>query len=434
MGKFNLSWTKYAPLEDEISIIDPLAFDYFAQLLGNVILPSFTTRTSRARYYSMVCYGIYISKKYLEQQGKPYYQKDLLDTFKIYEKYWARAIVEYYDGKLAERDGQEYDFRGKRGALKAYHQDLKSIGNEFKFLSRQLELGGLGAYRTSMESLELVDESLNLTHKGQKLARSFVDSYYDKLVLEAIKSKKLVEKKGKGSLTSFGGHTCLDGFKLNDSNYHKEERELLGQYILDNPKNVVSIDYIMKNYKSEDKLKTIEDISKLEEKDLIKMDIIEGYKTVLAFERLAISFNRIWCFIIRESETQFGNISLEQCAKICKDELDYIFEEQLINELITKKYYCEISKSYHGIFFRQFIENCLLKRDDYKEIIFELVKYHNQIMKKRNTSSWIMMDKDNLIVTAGYNYPKKTEKLPYLHGYKLSNIMSLIEDTGWKGK
>ena len=63
MKNFNLSWTKYAPLENESSVTDPLAFDYFAQLLGNIVLPSFTTRTSRARYYSMVCYGIYISKK-----------------------------------------------------------------------------------------------------------------------------------------------------------------------------------------------------------------------------------------------------------------------------------------------------------------------------------------------------------------------------------
>ena len=86
MKNFNLSWTKYAPLENESSVTDPLAFDYFAQILGNVVLPSFTTRTSRARYYSMVCYGIYISKKYLEQQKKPYYEKDILRVLSILGK------------------------------------------------------------------------------------------------------------------------------------------------------------------------------------------------------------------------------------------------------------------------------------------------------------------------------------------------------------
>lgn len=49
MEAFNLSWMKYAPLEDETSVLDPLAFDYFAQILGNVVLPSFATRTSRVR-------------------------------------------------------------------------------------------------------------------------------------------------------------------------------------------------------------------------------------------------------------------------------------------------------------------------------------------------------------------------------------------------
>ena len=111
MEAFNLSWTKYAPLEDETSVLDPLAFDYFAQILGNVVLPSFTTRTSRARYYSMVCYGIYISRKYLQLEGKPYYEKDILEIFKLYEKYWARAVVENYQGNLFERDGKERDFR-----------------------------------------------------------------------------------------------------------------------------------------------------------------------------------------------------------------------------------------------------------------------------------------------------------------------------------
>ncbi|WP_088227354.1 hypothetical protein [Desulfosporosinus sp. FKB] len=144
MIDFNLSWTKYAPLENESSVTDPLAFDYFAQLLGNIVLPSFTTRTSRARYYGMVCYGIYISRKYLLSLNKPFYEKDVMEIFKIYEKYWARAIVSHHDGKLMERDGKEREFRGKRGALKAHQDGLQVLGKEFQFLTRQLELGGAG--------------------------------------------------------------------------------------------------------------------------------------------------------------------------------------------------------------------------------------------------------------------------------------------------
>lgn len=117
----------------------------------------------------------------------------------------ARAVVENYQGNLFERDGKERDFRGKRGALKSYEKNINALGLEYKFLSRQLELVGLGAYRTSLEALQLVDASLNLTHKGEKLAKAFVDTgIYDKLVLKAIRDQSVVIKEGKGSVKSFG--------------------------------------------------------------------------------------------------------------------------------------------------------------------------------------------------------------------------------------
>ena len=73
----------------------------------------------------------------------------------------------------------------------------------------------------------------------------------------------------------------------------------------------------------------------------------------------------------------------------------------------------------------------MIKRNDYSLVIIELVKYHNSVMEKRNSGSWIIIDGNNLIVTSGYDYPKKTENLLYLHSYKIPNIISLIEDTGW---
>ncbi len=433
MKNFNLSWTKYAPLENESSVTDPLAFDYFAQLLGNIVLPSFTTRTSRARYYSMVCYGIYISKKYLEQQNKSYYEKDILRIFKTYEKYWASSVVAHYNGELIERDKQESGFRGKRGAIKAYLEGEKTLGPNFKFLSRQLELGGLGAYRTSLESLEIIDSSLNLTQKGEKLAKSFISQEnYDKLILQAIEEEKVIERKGKVSLKSFGYHTHLDGFKRY-KDYHEGEKQLLREYILDNPKNITSIRYILKNYDyhRNNVLHTIEAIASATVINNKEKNIVEGYKTILAFENLAILFNRLWCTIIKKAEEQFGNISLEECSMICKEQLDVIYENEMINELTTKQYYYKICESYHGSLFQHFIDNVMIKRDDYALVIMELVKYHNRIMEKRNSGSWIIIDGKKLIVTTGYDYPKKTENLLYLHSYKIPNIISLIEDTEW---
>ena len=134
---------------------------------------------------------------------------------------------------------------------------------------------------------------------------------------------------------------------------------------------------------------------------------------------------------IKKAEEQFGNISLEECSMICKEQLDVIYENEMINELTTKQYYYKICESYHGSLFQHFIDNVMIKRDDYALVIMELVKYHNRIMEKRNSGSWIIIDGKKLIVTTGYDYPKKTENLLYLHSYKIPNIISLIEDTEW---
>ncbi len=435
MGNFNLAWTKYSPLENESSLQDPLAFDYFAQILGNVVLPSFTTRTSRARYYSMVCYGIYISKKYLSLQGKPFFDKDILEIFKLYEKYWARAVVESYDGKLFERDGKELDFRGKRGALKARSDGMTSLGNDFKFLTRQLELGGLGAYRTSLEDLGLIDYSLNLTHKGEKLAELFVDRHiYDKLVLKAINEQKVIQKEGMGSLKSFGYHTCLDGFESND-NYHIDEREQLSQYILDNPKNYSAIKNIYKcyDYENNNTMKTIGNIINVNSSSEEETKVIEGFNTIFTFEIIAVILNRLWCAIIKAAEERYGTISIAECAASCKELLDNIFLDKILNQLVTKANYNTILGSLHGQSFYNVVSKYTKQENiSYENFLIDLIRYHNNIMEKRSSGAWVVMDGMNIVVLSGYDYPKKTEGLLYLHNYKIPNIIMLIKDTGWK--
>lgn len=429
-----LSWTKYGPLEDETTILDPLAFDYFAQLLGNIVLPSFTTRTSRARYYSMVCYGIYISNRYLLDKGKIYYEKDVLEAFKLYERYWARAVVEYYAGELYERDGKERDFRGKRSALRAYNDELESLN--YHFLTRQLELGGLGAYRSSLEDLELIKEDLGLTHKGIKLAEHFIkSSIYDKLVLRAMNEERIVKKEGKGSLTSFGFHGLLDG-STNEDFYkipeHQEEINLLKEYILDNPKNNAAITYIYQHSNAGNSMDIAEQISLQKAESDVGKRVVLGFKTILAFEELAIIMNRIWCAIIRSAEEYLGKLTIEQAVTGCIEYLEALSQGYYIKRLLGESEYREIVRSYHGDSFAVLLGGFQnITEEKYGDFLISLIKYHTSVMKRRNSGPWIILDGKDIIVTAGYDYPKKTEKLDFLHGYKISNILTLIKDTGW---
>lgn len=431
-----LSWTKYGPLEDETTILDPLAFDYFAQLLGNVVLPSFTTRTSRARYYSMVCYGIYISHKFLQSKNKIYYEKDVLDAFKLYERYWARAVVEQYGGSLKERDGKEYDFRGKRGAIKAYNDGTKSLN--YKFLTRQLELGGLGAYRSSLEDLELIKEDLNLTHKGMKLAEQFVNGkIYDKLVLHAMEDETIIIKEGKGSLQSFGFHGLLDGtinevFGKYFIPYHQEEINLLREHILNNEKNKIAITLIYNNSNAGNAMNIVEAVSNVQASTEEGIKVVNGFKTILAFENMAIIMNRIWCAIIRNAEENLGKITMDEAVSGCRQYLDILSKEQYILRFMNQTEFHRVVDSFHGMSFSLLLyEFQNISESDYGNFVLEMIKYHISVMKRRNSGSWIVMDGNDIIVTAGYGYPKKTENLEFLHGYKVSNIQSLIKDTEW---
>lgn len=436
MAQSNLSWTRYSPLEDETSILDPLALDYFAQVLGNIILPSFTTRTSRARYYSMVCYGIYISREYLEQLGEIYYEKDILDVFKLFEKFWASSVIEYYFSSrngIYERDGRERGLRGKRGAITAYHNKIMSLANEYKFLTRQLELGGLGAYRTSMESLELIKQDLNLTNKGWNLAKTFgVNNSNDNIVLKAIKNKVIVKKVGRTTLNSFGYHTCLDGFTFNDFR-HVEEKQLLKEYVLDDTQNYTSISFIYNNCIDNDPWEGIKRICNIEPTTDEQLRVIEAYKTIQNFEVLSIAIYQLWCNIIKLAEENIGRISISQCAIICKPRIDEIITSQLIYKLMTSAYYLNIAESLHGINLDGFISK-FYNADaiDYSAFIIELIKYHGSIMDRRNSGAWMIIDGGDIIVLTGYNYPKRFEDILYLHNYKIPNIVDLIEDLGWK--
>lgn len=443
MDTTTVSWTMYSPLDDDTSVLDPLGFDYFAQLLGNIILPSFTSRTGRARYYSMVAYGIYICREYLRSTGSITREKDLLDAFKLYEKYWARAVVEYYGNTtgLAERDGKERELRGKRGAIKAYNEGIKTL--DFNLLSHQLELGALGAYRSSMEALELLKPDLSLTHKGLELAQSFVDTKrYDKMVIHAIRDRKIIFQEGNQTLNSLGEHTCLDASYRDVASWlytekHYKENELLKSLILDNPQNVVAITFIY-NHKDvevplKNPMKLVDAIASSTPITEIGANVINVFKTIQAFEYLAIAINNIWCSVIRNAQNNMGRLTIQEAVHGAKAYLDELVIEKYIPNMLMQTAYRNIKDSLHGISFSIFLQDFQnIEEKDYESFIIGLVKYHSSVMHRRNSGLWMLLDGTDIIVRSGYDYPRKTENATFLHGYKITNIINMIEDTEWE--
>ncbi|MEN6325757.1 MAG: hypothetical protein ABFD18_06085 [Syntrophomonas sp.] len=429
----SLSWTKYSPLS-EASLQDPLAFDYFAQVLGNIVLPTFTTRTSRARYYSVVCYGIYISHKYLESMGMPVTENGIMQIFALFEKYWARAVVGWYlkdGGGIAERDGNENDLRGKRGAINAANNaSLTTLGEDYKLLSRQLELGGFGAYRSSLENLQLVNQFLHLTHKGKKLAGAFADQHFDRLVLAALKSQSIRQKEGLATINSFGANSRLDGF-LQENEFHAEERQLLREMVMDHPLVSTPAALIKRYYTDGNALTMIERISCHESTSEKEEAIVKGYTTIGIFEKLCVHINKVWCTIIEAAMDKMNLITPAEATTACGYLIDVLYGSSMISELMHSPCYYNLANSFHGTSFDILLRQHVTP-EHRSSFILDLVRYHIEIMKRRHSGSWMQLDGSNILVLTGFDYPHKTKELSYLHAYKTGNVMSLIADTGWE--
>ena len=90
----NLTLFRTSPHPDEGDFTpeDPLAIDYVGQQLGNDLWPGFTTRTDRAGYYVMVCYGLRIVDEIIAEHGLPRGDLERRRQFGRWERLWAVAI------------------------------------------------------------------------------------------------------------------------------------------------------------------------------------------------------------------------------------------------------------------------------------------------------------------------------------------------------
>lgn len=178
-------WTAYSQPEGDTEPIDPLAFDMYAERLGNEILPGITNRTFRLRYLGMVCAGLELTAHSEEAGMHPLRARRA--AFLPFERGWAFAMTLAADGDLKEpqpgsnRRGLKPRYRGFRGANLALAQWRRTRGDKkvhpfnYRFLAAPGSQGGLGAYLVTLNYAGLVDRStLTLRAAGRELAHAFL--------------------------------------------------------------------------------------------------------------------------------------------------------------------------------------------------------------------------------------------------------------------
>lgn len=167
-----LFWSAPAAPDTDFTAEDPLALDYLGQQAGLWLFPGFTTRTNRAQYYAVVLYGLWMAERAIDTFRLPANDEVRTRLFERWERYWALATLESRRGALDRGDPDA--MRGVKGARRAWFAGEKPLPLDFPLISRQSELGGLGAYLSSLRHHGLVGQgSMRVTPLAREILEAF---------------------------------------------------------------------------------------------------------------------------------------------------------------------------------------------------------------------------------------------------------------------
>jgi hypothetical protein len=169
-----LCWTAPVAEGSELATEDPLALDYISQQVGLLLLPALTTRSSRAQAFAMVLYGLSLAERAITEYGERATDEVRRVLFERWERFWALATLEYRRGELARGDSDA--MRGVRGAVAAWRPGGGSLPLDFPLISRQQELGNLGAYLSPLRRTGLVIDG---TLRPSPAALDIIDAFWD---------------------------------------------------------------------------------------------------------------------------------------------------------------------------------------------------------------------------------------------------------------
>jgi hypothetical protein len=206
-----LFWSAPLASDSDFTVEDPLALDYLGQQVGLWLFRGFTTRTNRAQNYPVVLYGLHLAELAIRKFGYGGDDETRTRLFERWERFWALATLEARNGELVR--GDEDAMRGVMGARRAWFPGSTPLPLDFPLISRQNELGGLGAYLSSLREHGLVfPGTLRVTPAAGEILDAFwvvpkersTGHLYEEFALEALDFKRTTIPRERGRLTLAG--------------------------------------------------------------------------------------------------------------------------------------------------------------------------------------------------------------------------------------
>ena len=431
-----LFWSAPQALDSDFTAEDPLALDYLGQQVGLWLFKGFTTRTNRAQNYAVVLYGLYLAEEAIQNYGYSSDDKKRVELFERWERFWALATLEYKNGEMDR--GDEDTMRGVRGATKAWFSGDKALPLDFTLISRQNELGGLGAYLTSLREYGLVfSGSLRITPAAKEIVNNFwseigerdMSALYKDYALSALDLNRttIARSHGRLTLSGLGGRSRLSSLT---AHHRTKQQERLWNALFIAARDgstLIMANCLIMAHVIEDPELLLEGIlsgrwGKLSPDQVINVEIS------LAFGRLARvllqRFNLAYAYI-----DEHGWVAdFDDVAKACfaKKDLPAIRTActSLLSSVGARKFGL---LPYHGPTFISFLTK--LSTADTNQSLEYLLTFHKAVQRsRRGGGTWLRQEQNKVVMqVAGYNGSQSEDRFPAL---KLNVVRQLLADLG----
>jgi hypothetical protein len=432
-----LFWSAPLAEDSDFTLEDPLALDYLAQQVGLWLFRDLTTRTNRAQYYPVVLYGLRLADRAIRELNRHSDDDTRTELFERWERFWALATVEYREGEIDRGDVDA--MRGIRGAKREWLRRKGTWDPDFELISRQSELGGLGAYLSSLRKYGLVHDG---TLKVAKPAEEILDAFwgeteirdtqgrYEEWALYALSSKAIERSHGKIELSAIGRRTRLSSIRSRK----KQQQRIWKALFLDAQdgttlplaKGVIAADR-EGIHEPEHLLEGL----KTNRWETLSAEISQKVGIALAFGRvvrvLLSRFNRAYDYVDRH-----GSIAdFAAVARVAFPEGEMPQLRSVAGKLLKAKDATRFSKlPFHG---REFLT--LLKQlsgANSAECLRHLLLFQRAVQRsRRGGGEWLREENNKLAMRVpGYNGAQNPGTFPNL---KLDVVRSLLRDLGKVG-
>ncbi len=427
-------WGTALPADTEFSLEDPLALDYINQQIGYLLLPALTTRSGHAQYVAIVLYGLDLAERALREHALPGDEDEQRKLFERWERFWALACLESRKGALSRGDPDA--MRGIRGAKKAWSAGPTALSLEYTLISRQRELGGLGAYLAPLRDLGLIWQgSLRVT----PAARSIIDAFweeadapahggrFDSWAMDVLSTSTRVERKVHGIRLATVGERS----RLTSILGRKAQQDRLYEAIITHaPPPTAELAALIQ----------AAHLAGVEESRDVLQALLDGHcgpvstplrslvTLALAYGDIAVSLRDLFDAAYRDLVDTGGLVSRAQIAANAVTQSRFAALRSAATTLLADPGLAKIrGLPAHGATFVHLVEQLVVAGP--AEVLELVLRYHRQVQRaRRSGSGWISEQGDDLRADLN-NYTGYRQPAPF-PAYKLNILANLLRTTG----